>query len=402
MLELQEQPAVEPDAETLFKEARRRERQRRAVIAVVGLVVVGAVVACVLLLDGGGSGKASPEPRRSAGPAAIVATAALKQPMSLAVSRAGVLYIVDPARDQILRRLRDGRFAVVAGNGHVGFSGDGGPATKAALRLSDNSDVAVGASGTIYFADTGNDRVRAVLPDGRIETVAGDGHRVARDVGPPYLTGSRRAVRTELDDPTSLAFGPGGKLYISAQDIVALSNGGTLSYFAGPTSPRFGAEDHLSQGPGAAIAFDRAGDMFVSSFPWLTERTAAGQILFLGDGFRSDGAQGILASSPNGTVYEGYGDFGGIVNRLVNPRPVANGQIMSVRGLQSVVSPDLLRRLLKTRGKGKFRNGFGPKGLAIAGSGAIYTDTDSGYWSSVGALVEITSSGHVRRLWISH
>jgi sugar lactone lactonase YvrE len=321
--------------------------------------------------------------------------------MALAVSRAGVLYVVDPSRDQILRRLRDGRFAVVAGSGREGFSGDGGPARKAALRLDSNSTAAVSRDGTVYFTDTGNSRVRAVLPDGKIETVAGDGHRVPADVNPPWLTGSRPALRTELEDPAGLAFGPGGKLYISAQDVVALRPPGKLSYFAGPTRSGPSAASHLSQGPGAGIAFDRAGDLFVSSFPWLTERTAAGRILFLGDGFRSNGAKGILASSPNGTVYDAYGDLDGIINRLSDPRPVPNGSIMSSRGVQSVVSPDLLQRVVGTRGKTKYQNGFGPQGLAISTNGTIYADTDSGYFSSISALVEINRTGRLRTLWTS-
>ena len=141
--------------------------------------------------------------------------------------------------------------------------------------------------------------------------------------------------------------------------------------------------------------------MFVSSFPWLTERTAAGRVLFLGDGFRSNGAQGILASSPNGTVYEAYGDFDGIINRLINPHPVPTGAVMSSRGVQSVVSPALLRHVVGTRGKSKYQNGFGPQGLAIGANGTIYADTDSGYFSSVSALVQITHSGRVRTLWTS-
>jgi hypothetical protein len=239
-----------------------------------------------------------------------------------------------------------------------------------------------------------------VAPDGRIETVAGDGRQLARNARAPYLTGTRPALHAELVNPAGLAFGPGGRLYISAQDVVALMPGGTLRYFAGPTGPGAGGTPPLWQGPGA-IAFDRAGDMFSTSFPWLTERTAAGRTLFLGDGFRSNGAAGVLASSPNGTVYEGYGDLGGIINRLVKPRPVPTGDQMSPHGVQSVVSPDLLRRVVATRVGGGYRNGFGPQGLAVSGSGTIYVDTDSGYFSSVSALVEITRNGRVRPLWTS-
>jgi NHL repeat len=62
----------------------------------------------------------------------------------------------------------------VADDGSSGFNGDGGDATSA--RLGDPYDVAVDASGNIYIADSGNDRIRMVTKStGIITTVAGDG-----------------------------------------------------------------------------------------------------------------------------------------------------------------------------------------------------------------------------------
>jgi NHL repeat-containing protein len=53
-----------------------------------------------------------------------------------------------------------GDIYTVAGNGRVGFSGDGGPATRA--RLSNPEGVAAGAAGNLLIADTGNNRIRKV------------------------------------------------------------------------------------------------------------------------------------------------------------------------------------------------------------------------------------------------
>ena len=252
----------------------------------------------------------------------------LKAPARLAVSASGTLYVVDPARDQILRPRADGRFAVVAGSGREGFSGDGGPATRAALRLGAYSDVIVGAGGTVYFADTGNNRVRAVLPSGWIETVAGDGRGKVTGTWPP-LIGSRPALRAELVNPTGLAFAPNGELYIAAQDIVALSRKGTLSYFVGPTGgSRSTPRSYLVNGTPTGLAFCRAGDMFVSTFPGLAERTAAGQIRFLGNDFRAAGGPGILTSSPDHAVFEAYGTDG-IVSRRVGSWPVSQGSVIA-------------------------------------------------------------------------
>jgi len=190
---------------------------------------------------------------------------------------------------------------------------------------------------------------------------------------------------------------------VAAQDVVALSRGGTLSYFAGPTHAGYSAEGRLIDGyPSPGIAFDHAGDMFVASFPELLELTASGRVLFLGDGFRSGGGgPGVLASSPAGNVYAGVGDAAGFVEQLIRPHPAANGDVISSRGMQDMTAPGVLNRVLGKR-RGGLQNGFSPNGLAISRNGTIYTDTDSDdYWSSVGALVEIKPGGHVRSLWTS-
>ena len=67
----------------------------------------------------------------------------------------------------------------VAGNGALGFSGDGGPATAASLQFP--SGVALDAAGNLYIADQNNHRIRRVDAGGTITTVAGNRHaRVLR------------------------------------------------------------------------------------------------------------------------------------------------------------------------------------------------------------------------------
>ncbi len=73
---------------------------------------------------------------------------------------AGNTYIADHDNNQVFRVTPDGTLTLVAGNGFAGFSGDGGQAVNASLRAP--RGVAVAPDGTVYIADTENDRVRAV------------------------------------------------------------------------------------------------------------------------------------------------------------------------------------------------------------------------------------------------
>ena len=93
----------------------------------------------------------------------------------------------------------------LAGNGHYGNSGDGGPA--AAAQLAEPSAVALDASGSVYIADSSNDCIRKVTRDGVIRTVAGTGHDGSGgDNGP--------ATAAQLWDPHGVAVS-GGNLYIA-------------------------------------------------------------------------------------------------------------------------------------------------------------------------------------------
>jgi RHS repeat-associated protein len=111
------------------------------------------------------------------------ATAELNHPQSLALSKDGALYIADRFNHRIRKIGIDGIITTVAGTGAAGFSGDGGPATQAQLNYP--QALAFLASGTLYVLDHDNYRIRAISPDGTINTVAGTGvSGFAGDGGP--------------------------------------------------------------------------------------------------------------------------------------------------------------------------------------------------------------------------
>lgn len=128
------------------------------------------------------------------------------RPAGLALGGQGNLYIADSGSNRIREVGLDGAVRTVAGAGTAGFSGDGGQAAQAQLNAP--TGVAVDAAGTLLIADTGNNRVRRVSSDGIITTVVGSGAKgFSGDGGLP--------IRAQLSGPTGVAIGPDGSLYIA-------------------------------------------------------------------------------------------------------------------------------------------------------------------------------------------
>lgn len=123
----------------------------------------------------------------------------------IAIGPDGAIYLSDAGANRV-RVIRDGIITTVAGNGDARYYGDGGPATEAALSYP--TALAVDDAGNLYIADSLNDVVRRVTPDGIIETVAGTGKRgLSGDGGP--------ATEAKLDQPYGLAVTDDGTLYIA-------------------------------------------------------------------------------------------------------------------------------------------------------------------------------------------
>jgi sugar lactone lactonase YvrE len=140
------------------------------------------------------------------GDGGLALAAQLHEPAGLAFDLAGNLYIADAGNNRVRRvRVGDGAIETVAGSGQAGFAGDGGPALAA--QLHEPAGLAFDLAGNLYIADAGNNRVRRVGLDGRIQTVIGS------DTG--MLTGNGLALQTRLIRPFDIAFDGDGQLYVS-------------------------------------------------------------------------------------------------------------------------------------------------------------------------------------------
>jgi len=133
-------------------------------------------------------------------------SAMLHGPWGVAVDSSGNVYIADQYNSRIRKVSTSGTITTVAGNGTAGYSGDGGPATSAMLY--NPQGIAVDAAGNLYICDVSNLRIRNVSMGGQITTVAGNGNG-------GYSGDGGAATSTSLSGPRGAAFDPFGSLYIA-------------------------------------------------------------------------------------------------------------------------------------------------------------------------------------------
>jgi len=137
----------------------------------------------------------------------IAVESPINSPRGVAVDDNGRVYFAEGRSHRIRTILPDGTLATVAGTGESGFGGDGGPATDALIYFPGGIDI---GSGVLFIADAGNDRVRAVdLATGVITTVAGTGTSgFSGDGGDP--------LAASLSDPRDVAASDDGRsLYVA-------------------------------------------------------------------------------------------------------------------------------------------------------------------------------------------
>ena len=143
-------------------------------------------------------------------------SATLNFPSGVAVGPGGDVYIADSYNQRVRRVSTDGTITTFAGAGGTGanaggFSGDGALAVSA--RLNVPSGVAVDSSGSVYIADMLNNRIRRVLPNGVITTVAGSGSTGLGAGG--YAGDGGAATSALLNNPLDAAVDAGGNVYVA-------------------------------------------------------------------------------------------------------------------------------------------------------------------------------------------
>jgi hypothetical protein len=154
--------------------------------------------------------------------------ARFQTPSGLAIDASGALYVADTGNNMIRRIAPDGAVSTIAGGLDAGFRD--APGSQA--RFNGPMGVAAGRAGRIIVADSYNDRIRAIHPDGTVVTIAGTGEPGAVD-GP--------ALDARFDTPSGVAVDAAGNIYVADTGngaVRQISPAGVVSTIGPP--PPFG------------------------------------------------------------------------------------------------------------------------------------------------------------------
>jgi DNA-binding beta-propeller fold protein YncE len=223
------------------------------------------------------------------------AGAAFNTPSAIAFDGKGNLYVADTGNHAIRRIAPDGNVTTIAGNGTAGFADGKG----AAARFNGPVGITVDDAGFVYVADTYNDRIRRIAPDGSVSTFAGAGQPGQAD-GP--------AATAAFDTPTALAVGSDGTVYVAdtGNDAIRkIGKDGIVSTLAAAAE----SERHPILRRPVGLALARDGYLYVSA-------SSGGRILQLDP----SGAYHALNHADE-ALKSGYGNDGTV--RLYGPRGLA-------------------------------------------------------------------------------
>jgi len=160
--------------------------------------------------------------------------AAFSDPFGIAVTADGTVYVADAGENNRIRKIApDGTVSTFAG-GSEGFS-DG---TAAGASFNTPSGLALNKDGVLFVADTGNNRIRKITPEGQVSTIAGDGTAGYAD-GP--------AAQAKFNGPIGIAVDLRGNVFVadSYNDrIRIITTDGQVSTVAGQGTAGYADGDH--------------------------------------------------------------------------------------------------------------------------------------------------------------
>jgi sugar lactone lactonase YvrE len=315
-------------------------------------------------------------------------------PFSLAFDRSNNLYIGGFNSPLVRRVSPDGIITTVAGSRVQGSSGDGGPATTAALICP--CHVVADDSGSLYIGTSGNDnRVRRVDPSGVITTFAGNRNRFYWGDGDAATSAGFYATTVAVDNP--------GNLYIVdyfENRVRRVSTDGIITTVAGN-----GTEGNSGDGGPAIlaglprpedIALDSNGNLYIASGNTVRRVSPSGLIArFAGNGFSGYSGDGEPATSarlngPRGLALDSLGNL--YISDTGNHRV----RRVSPTGVITTIAGDGTSGSSGDGGAATAAQLNSPRGLAVDSAGGLYISDSSSrvrYVSVAGIITTAAGSG---------
>ena len=258
---------------------------------------------------------------------AAAAGVGLASPVGVAADAVGNVYF--SSGNIVFKVDGSGTLTRVAGTGKPGYSGDSGPATEAQLNVP--KGVAMDAGGTLYIADSGNNAVRKVTPDGVISTA----------------TTSVAGVAV-LNAPAGVAVDRVGNLYISEKCRVSevMAGGAWSVAVAGNGSCGFSGDGDPApaaqlNGP-TGLVVDATGRVFIADTGNNAIRmVSAGNITTVAGiggsaGYDGDGGPAVRArlNVPTGVALDAAGNLyiSASASNVIREVRIADGSIVTVAG----------------------------------------------------------------------
>jgi uncharacterized protein (TIGR03437 family) len=257
------------------------------------------------------------------------------KPSDVALDSSGNLYIADTTNQVVRKLAADNTISTYAGTAASGFSGDDGPANKAAMTAP--MALAVDSSGNLYILTNGDGRIRKVDTKGNITTVAGSGIAGFADGSDPK--------KAQFNFPTGLALDPSGNLYVAdslnlrirkvaSGSVSTVAGNGVLSY-SGDNGPALSAQLNAPRG----VAVDASRNVYIADTGNHTVRKVAQGTITNLAGTGQAGSDNTQLSGPQSVAADSAGNvyIADTLNSRI--RKVSGGAASTLAGSDQFVTP---------------------------------------------------------------